>query len=57
MSAMARNDRVAGPIELCVSECTELKTPERVMKVPRIVRRNVAMTNVAVQLFNVPCVR
>ena len=25
-----------------VKECTELKTPERVMNVPRIVSRNVA---------------
>ena len=38
-SAAARKTRMVGPIALWVNECTELKTPERVMKVPRIVSR------------------
>ena len=45
---------MVGPISLCVKEWTELKTPDRVMNVPRIVRRNVAITSVTVQAFSVP---
>ena len=48
-SARARKTRMVGPIALCVNECTELKTPERVMNVPRMVSRNVAITSVTVQ--------
>ena len=43
-----------GPIALWVKEWTELKTPERVMNVPRMVRRNVAMTSVTVQPLSTP---
>ena len=45
-SAAARKTRIVGPIALWVKEWTELKTPERVMNVPRIVSRNVASTSV-----------
>ena len=45
---------MVGPIALWVKEWTELKTPERVMKVPRMVSRNVASTRVAVQPFRMP---
>src|SRR6266478_6005566 len=38
-SAAAKKTRMVGPMALWVKECTELKTPERVMKVPRIVSR------------------
>ena len=40
---------MVGPMALWVKEWTELKTPERVMKVPRMVSRKVARTRVAVQ--------
>jgi hypothetical protein len=40
-----------------VNEWTELKTPERVMNVPRIVSRNVASTSVTVQPLSVPSAR
>ena len=39
---------------LWVKEWTELKTPERVMKVPRIVSRNDASTSVTVQPLRTP---
>ena len=39
---------------LCVNECTELNTPERVMNVPRMVSRNVACTSVTVHPFKIP---
>ena len=45
---------MVGPIALCVKEWTELKTPERVMNVPRIVSRNVASTSVTVQPLRMP---
>ena len=47
-SVTARNPRMVGPIALWVKEWTELKTPERVMNVPRMTRRNVAWMSVAV---------
>ena len=37
-----------------MKECTELKTPERVMKVPRMVSRKVAMISVTVQPLRAP---
>ena len=45
---------MVGPMALWVNECTELKTPERVMKVPRIVSRKLASTSVIVQPFRMP---
>jgi hypothetical protein len=53
-SASTRKTRIVGPIALCVNEWTELKTPERVMKVPRIVSRKVASTSVTVQPLRTP---
>ena len=53
-SESTRNTKIVGPMALCVKECTELKTPERVMNVPRIVSRNVASTSVTVQPLRTP---
>jgi hypothetical protein len=53
-SIAARKMRIVGPIALCVNECTELKTPDRVMNVPRMVRRKLACTSVTVHPFNTP---
>ncbi len=52
--AAARKTRIVGPIALWVKEWTELKTPERVMNVPRMVSRNVARMSVVVQPFRIP---
>ena len=51
-SESTRNTKIVGPMALWVKECTELKTPERVMKVPRIVNRKAAMTSESVQAFS-----
>ena len=53
-STAARKIRIVGPIELCVKEWTELKIPERVMNVPRIVRRKLAWMSVTVHPFKTP---
>jgi hypothetical protein len=53
-SEPARKASSVGPIALWVKEWTELKTPERVMKVPRIVSRKLAWTSVIVQPFRTP---
>ncbi len=45
---------MVGPMALWVKEWTELKTPERVMNVPRIVSRKVASTSVTVQPLRTP---
>ena len=45
---------MVGPIALWVKECTELKTPDRVMKVPRMVSRYVARTRMTVQPLSTP---
>ena len=52
--AAARKTRIVGPIALWVNEWTELKTPDRVMNVPRMVSRNVAITSVTVQPLSTP---
>ena len=43
---------MVGPIALCVNECTELKTPERVMKVPTMVSQNAPSASASVQSFS-----
>ena len=43
-----------GPIADWVNEWTELRTPERVRNVPRIVRQNVAMTSERFQTRSIP---
>ena len=45
-----------GPISDWVNECTELKTPLRVMKVPRMVRRKLASDRLNVHSFRM-CLR
>ncbi len=53
-SAAARKTRMVGPMALWVKECTELKTPERVMNVPRMVSRYVAIIKITVQPLRTP---
>ena len=36
------------------NECTDCTTPERVMNVPKIVRKNVTMTSETFQTFSMP---
>ncbi len=38
----------------CVNEWTELRTPDRVRNVPRIVRQNVAITSERFQTRSIP---
>ncbi len=45
---------MVGPMALWVKEWTQLKTPERVMKVPRIVSRNEPRTRVTVHPLRTP---
>ncbi len=54
ISATPRKPRKSGPIGLWVNECTELTTPERVRKVPRMVSRKVTRTRITVQALSVP---
>jgi len=42
------------PIALCAKECTDWMTPERVMKVPRMLRRNVPTTRVTFHFRSIP---
>ena len=49
-----KNPRMAGPMPEAVKECTESSTPERVMKVPRMVRENVAHTSDRFHTRNMP---
>ena len=42
-----------GPMSDSVKECTELKTPLRVMKVPRMVRRKLPRDRLSVHSFRV----
>ena len=49
-----RNTRKVGPMSHWVKECTELKTPERVMKVPRMVSRKLASNSVSVHPLEDP---
>ncbi len=44
----------SGPIEEAVKEWTDWNTPERVKKVPRMVRLNVAITNERFQIRSSP---
>ncbi len=51
---MPRKTRKSGPIGLWVKECTELTTPERVRKVPRMVSRKVIRISIVVHALRVP---
>src|SRR5581483_8299305 len=50
----ARKYRNQLPMEDCAKACTELMTPLRVRKVPRIASQNVAKTNHIFQIFSMP---
>ncbi len=52
-STTPRKTRKVGPIADWVNECTELKTPLRVMKVPRMVRRKLPSDRLNVHSFSV----
>jgi hypothetical protein len=52
-SRMAMNTRKVGPMSDWVKECTELKMPERVMKVPRIVRMKLARARLMVHILSI----
>ena len=49
-----RNTSSVGPIADCVNEWTELRIPDRVRNVPRIVRQNVAITSERFQTRSMP---
>ena len=46
--------RNQGPIELCVKEWIELRTPDRVRNVPKRDRQNANTTSSMFQTFNIP---
>ncbi len=49
-----RNASRSGPIADWLNACTELITPDRVRKVPRMVRQNVATTSERFQSRSIP---
>ena len=49
-----KNAKSHGPTWPSLKACTLLMTPERVRKVPRIVRLNVAITRLRFQTRNMP---
>ena len=50
----AKNPRSIGPMPDSVKECTESSTPDLVMKVPRMVRANVALSRDRFQTRSIP---
>ena len=51
---MPRNVSSHGPIDDSLNACTEFTTPERVRKVPRIVKQNVEITSDRFQTRSIP---
>ena len=45
---------MVGPISLWLKACTELKIPDRVMNVPRMVSRKLAIMRLMVQPLSTP---
>ena len=53
-NAMTNATRNQLPTPLCAKECTDWMTPERVMNVPRMAKRNVLTTSVTFHLRSMP---